>query len=74
MATTTRGNTIITIRGRDGNAVVYEMNGAQPFVLHAIRLLTDRWGTILNDPATVPDFVIKKAALLAVKHGQPYSF
>jgi hypothetical protein len=70
MATTTRGNTIITIRNKDGQAVVYEMNGGQPYVLHAIRLLTDKWGTNFNSAR--PE-VMKKARLLAERHGSPYS-
>jgi len=58
-------------------SVEYEMQNAPKAVQHAIRLLTDRWGTDLSDdrPATetrVPTFVCHAARELAQRWGVPH--
>lgn len=70
---------LITIRGSrwtvtsEGQSAVYEMANAPKSVQHAIRLITDKWGTTLDGTGRVPKPVMHKARLLAEKHGQPYA-
>jgi hypothetical protein len=51
-----------------GVSYYYDLESVQPYVRHAMRLITDRWGNDL-DNGSVPAFVRHKANLLLVKWG-----
>ena len=61
---------VIVVKNR-GTGVVqeYEMGNAPGYVLKAVQLLTDKWGSDFTDLATVPAPACQQAMLLAQRWG-----